>query len=266
MRGPSRSFGDSDPLSWTNVALRTEQFAFRGPENTPQSLLSIISMTDSVRFKKIPLYAMLELLYKNYYFREIGVSNGGSLWWKWGFNAASASLWMGVPRFPPVPSPGDLPLDASAMGFTKSGQGPAMREPLNIYTGFRHSERYPTTWDPLYWFEKYFLEGMWPEMLNWIRRQGLGIGIDEGELRLRWRKFTLIELFMGVHCLPEEKDYFSHFRGGMSVLEFYFGNNFLSFAEFLECKKLFRAPRREFTIKFNTMMRTIYGPERYHSL
>jgi hypothetical protein len=107
---------------------------------------------------------------------------------------------------------------------------------------------------------------MWPEMLSSIRTQGAGLGLNDKELELRWRKFTLIELFMGDHCLPEEIDYFTHFKSGMSILEFYFGENFLSFEEFLECKKLFRAPRREFTNKFNSMMATIYVPERYASL
>jgi hypothetical protein len=100
-------------------------------------------------------------------------------------------------------------------------------------------------------------------MLSWIRIQGLGIGITDKDLESRWKKFNLIQLFMGVHCLPEERDYFTHFRGGMSVLEFYFGENLLTYEDFLELKKLFRVPRKEFTIKFNSMMSTIYVPERY---
>jgi len=156
-----------------------------------------------------------------------------------------------------------LPPEGSAAGFSKTGLGPDVRNPFDIQTGFLHRERYPTTWDPFYWFDKYFLHGEWQEMLSSIRIQGLGIGLTDEDLESRWQKLNLIELFMGVHCLPEEIDYFTHFKGGMSVLEFYFGENFLTYQDFVESKKVFRVPRKEFTIKFNSMMSTIYVPERY---
>src|SRR5688572_27795133 len=128
---------------------------------------------------------------------------------------------------------GEIPADAIDMGFSKHGAGPTANEPFNMRSGFRDPSNHPPTFDTHYWFELFFLEAYWPEMLKHIRLSGLGIGIFDDELLLRWRKYTLIQLFMGLHCLPEEIDYFTHFRGGMSVLEFYFGENIFSHDEFV---------------------------------
>jgi len=149
------------------------------------------------------------------------------------------------------------------MGFSKELGGRRAHVGLVINAGFRDLENYSGIFTPIEWQKRYFLDLQWPKMLDWVRMQGKGVGTSNEHLRSLWDRYALIQLFMGSHCLPEEKSYFEHYRDGMSLLEFYFGENVMTFEEFQKAKVLFRAPRKEFTDSFNKLMQRIYVPERY---